>query len=161
MIEENREFLTFVLDGEEFGLNILAVQEIRVWSPVTDIPNTPDYIKGVINLRGVIVPIIDLRKRFNKKPADHTSDNVFIILKDKSIENSVVVGVFVDRVSDVYNLSASSIKPSPDFGRDIDSQFIDGMATVDEKIIVLLDTMKLLDVRELYQLSGDLNKLVS
>lgn len=161
MSETTNEYLTFILDGEEYGVSILAVQEIKVWSAVTDMPNTPDYVKGVINLRGVIVPIVDLRERLNKNSAEYNENTVVIVLKERISNNDVVVGVVVDAVSDVYKFSYSDIKSSPDFGSEIDSRFISGMATIDEKIIVILDAVKLLDVEELYQLSENVNKLAS
>lgn len=161
MTEESQEFLTFILDDEEYGVNILSVQEIRVCSITTSVPNTPDYIKGVINLRGLIIPIVDLRKRFNKKSTESRSDNVFIILKSQFRGKYTTIGIFVDGVSDVFSLQKDTIQPSPDFGKDIDVKFISGMATVDERIIILLDTEKLLNTREIYQLSNELNDLAS
>ncbi len=161
MSDPTNEYLTFILDNEEFGVSILAVQEIRVWSTVTDMPNTPDYIKGVINLRGVIVPIVDLRQRLNKSPIEYNENTVVIVLKQAIEDKSIIVGVVVDAVSDVYNFSSKDIKESPDFGSEIDNRFVHGMATTDEKIIVILDAVKLLDVKELYQISGSLNKIAS
>ncbi len=161
MSDPTNEYLTFILDNEEFGVSILAVQEIRVWSTVTDMPNTPDYIKGVINLRGVIVPIVDLRQRLNKSPIEYNENTVVIVLKQAIDDKSIIVGVVVDAVSDVYNFSSKDIKESPDFGSEIDNRFVHGMATIDEKIIVILDAIKLLDVKELYQISGSLNKMAS
>lgn len=161
MSEITNEYLTFILDGEEYGVSILAVQEIKVWSAVTDMPNTPNYVKGVINLRGVIVPIVDLRERLNKRCADYNENTVVIVLKQTISGNDVVVGIVVDAVSDVYKFTAGDIKSSPDFGSEIDSRFVSGMATIDEKIIVILDAVKLLDVEELYQLTENVNKLAS
>lgn len=161
MSDVENEYLTFILDGEEYGISILAVQEIRVWSNVTDMPNTPDYVKGVINLRGVIVPIVDLRERLNKSSADYTENTVVIVLKEKVNDQQVVVGIVVDAVSDVYKFSNSEIKSSPDFGSEIDSRFIYGMATVEDKIIIMLDAVKLLDIKELYQIAGQSNKIAS
>jgi len=92
MSDVENEYLTFILDGEEYGVSILAVQEIRVWSTVTDMPNTPDYVKGVINLRGVIVPIVDLRERLNKSSATYNENTVVIVLKETINEQTVVVG---------------------------------------------------------------------
>lgn len=151
MSDVENEYLTFILDGEEYGVSILAVQEIRVWSTVTDMPNTPDYVKGVINLRGVIVPIVDLRERLNKSSATYNENTVVIVLKETINEQTVVVGIVVDAVSDVYKFSDKEIKSSPDFGAEIDSRFIYGMATIEEKIIIMLDAVKLLDIKELYQ----------
>lgn len=155
------EYLTFILEGEEYGVSILAVQEIKVWSSVTDMPNTPDYVKGVINLRGTIVPIVDLRQRLNKKFSEYTDNTVVIILKQKFDNKTIMVGIVVDAVSDVYKFNENDIKTPPDFGTEIDSQFISGMATENEKIIIILDSNKLLDVKELYQLSANINRAAS
>ncbi|MBX2809458.1 MAG: chemotaxis protein CheW [Cellvibrionaceae bacterium] len=157
----SQEYLTFIADKEEFGVSILAVQEIRVWTAVTDMPNTPSFVKGIINLRGVIVPIVDLRERLNKPPTEYNENTVVIVLKGRANEKEVVVGIVVDAVSDVYKFSDKDIKSAPDFGKEIDSQFVLGMAMVKEKIIIVLDENKLLNVEELYQLSDDLNKLAS
>jgi purine-binding chemotaxis protein CheW len=161
MSDVANEFLTFILDNEEYGVSILAVQEIRVWSPVTDMPNTPDYVKGVVNLRGVIVPIVDLRQRLNKEAAEYNENTVVIILKEIVDDKEMIVGIVVDAVSDVYKFSTKDIKSSPDFGSEIDSRFIHGMATNKEQIIIILDSKKLLDVKELYQLTGTLNQIAS
>ncbi len=150
MSDQSQEYLTFLLDGEEFGVDILRVQEIMVWAPVTAIPGAPDYLRGVINLRGVIVPIVDMRQRFGREPIDYTDTTVVIVLRTSESENSVVVGVVVDAVSEVYKVEAENIKKSPNFGDHIDSRFVFGMATVDEKIIILLDAKKLLNVNDLY-----------
>ena len=105
MVEVEQEYLTFILQGEEYGIDILCVQEIRVWSPVTELPNKPEYIKGVINLRGVIIPIIDLRQRFGKTALEYTEQTVTIILKNKQDKNSMVVGIVVDAVSGALRIS--------------------------------------------------------
>lgn len=161
MSDVTNEYLTFILDQEEYGISILAVQEIRVWSAVTEMPNTPDYVKGVVNLRGVIVPIVDLRQRLNKEAVAYNENTVVIILKETIGESSIIVGIVVDAVSDVYKFSVKDVKSTPDFGSEIDSRFIYGMATVEEKIIIILDAKKLLDVKELYQISGQLNQIAS
>lgn len=148
---QEQEYLTFILDREEFGIDILCVQEIKGWSPVTEIPNTPDYLKGVINLRGVIVPIVDLRERFNLDPIEYSATTVVIVLRALIDDREMVVGVVVDAVSEVYKLEVGDIRDAPDFGNCIDSRFIKGMATIDSKIIILLDSEKLLDVNELYR----------
>ena len=161
MSDSDQEYLTFILDNEEFGVDILCVQEIKVWSPVTEIPNTPDYLKGVVNLRGVIVPIVDLRERFQREPLDYGATTVVIILRTNVNNNEVVVGIVVDAVSEVYKVDRKNIRQAPDFGSQIDSRFIDGIATVDEKLIILLNSEKLLDVEELYQITGSLNRAAS
>jgi len=161
MTDVENEYLTFILAGEEYGVSILAVQEIRVWSGVTDMPNTPEYIKGVINLRGVIVPIVDLRERLNKSSATYNENTVVIVLKQRINDKNIVVGVVVDAVSDVYKFTEAEIKSSPDFGSEIDSRFILGMATLENKIIIMLDAVKLLDIKELYQVLDDTGRLAS
>lgn len=130
------QFLTFVLDGEEYGVDILRVQEIKGWDAVTSIPNTPDCIRGVINLRGTIVPIIDLRLRFNLEYRENSKTTVVIVLKvnDPETNDSRVMGIVVDGVSDVYNIPPSEIKPAPDFGANVDTKFVFGLTTVEKKV---------------------------
>ncbi len=149
-----REYLTFLLGGEEYGVDILRVQEIRVWTPVTAIPNTPEYLKGVINLRGTIVPIVDLRQRFGYEIHDYRNTTVVIILQGSVRGKAASVGVVVDAVSDVHKVDEGDVKDAPDFGRNVDSCFVHGMATLGEKIIILLDSNALLDVDELFRQSG-------
>lgn len=150
-LSSDGEYLTFLLDGEEFGIDILCVQEIRVWTPVTEIPSTPDYLKGVINLRGVIVPIVDLRQRFSKPVMDYSATTVVIVMRAEIAGKNIVVGIVVDAVSEVYKLEEKDIREAPNLGSNVSSQFIRGMAAVDEKIIILLDAEKLLDVEELFK----------
>jgi len=152
MAEIEQEYLTFILQGEEYGIDILCVQEIRVWSSVTELPNKPEYIKGVINLRGVIIPIIDLRQRFGKEPLEYTDQTVTIILKNKQVENSMVVGIVVDAVSEVYKFQIQDIRKAPPFGNNIDSCFLKGLASIEDKLIILLDSQTLLSEDTLYSL---------
>lgn len=137
---EGNQYLTFMLAGEEYGVDILRVQEIKGWDTVTKIPNTPEYIRGVINLRGTIVPIIDLRLRFNLEHLDYGVTTVVIVVKVKS-ENGKerTMGVVVDAVSDVYNISAEDFRDAPDFGTAVDTDFVKGLTTVNEKMVILLD----------------------
>jgi purine-binding chemotaxis protein CheW len=155
MIENEQEYLTFMLNGEEFGVDILCVQEIRVWSAVTELPNKPAYIKGVINLRGVIIPIIDLRQRFGQQPLDYNEQTVTIILKTQDQTNPMVVGVIVDAVSEVYKLARSSIRQAPSFGSNIDDCFLKGLASVDNKLIILLDSDTFLNQDDLYSAEAE------
>jgi len=150
MSDIEQEYLTFILQGEEYGVDILCVQEIRVWSSVTELPNKPSYIKGVINLRGVIIPIIDLRQRFSKEPLDYNEQTVTIILKHQTQERTMVVGIVVDAVSEVYKFSDKAIRKAPAFGSNIDSCFLKGLASVEEKLVILLDSAALLSEDELY-----------
>lgn len=150
MSAKEQEYLTFILQGEEYGIDILCVQEIRVWSAVTELPNKPSYLKGVINLRGVIVPIIDLRLRFEQQPLEYNEETVTIILKHQSQEHTMVVGIVVDAVSEVYKFTAEAISKAPAFGSHIDSCFLKGLVSVDDKLIILLDSVALLSEDELY-----------
>lgn len=153
MLDEAREYLIFLLEGKEYGVDILKVQEIMVWSPVTELPTTPDYLKGVINLRGVIVPIIDMRLRFGHPAIEYNATTVVIVLRASDANHSVVVGIVVDEVSQVYKLNRSEIKPAPQLGEQIDSSFITSLATVEQKIVMLLDANQLLNVDELYRVA--------
>lgn len=140
------QFLTFILAGEEYGLDILRVQEIRGWTNTTPIPNAPSYVKGVINLRGTIVPIIDLRQRFNMPLLDYGPTTVVIVVKVLGETKERIMGVVVDAVSDVYTLDRSQCQPPPDMGSVLGDQFISGLTTVDEKMIILLDLDRLLNL---------------
>lgn len=133
------QFLTFSLANEEYGVDILRVQEIKGWTPVTHIPNAPAYLKGVLNLRGIIVPIIDLRMRFNLEAIDYTPTTVVIVLSVMNEGRARTFGIVVDAVSDVLNIASADIKPKPDFGTVVDADFINGLATVGELMVMLLD----------------------
>ncbi len=145
-----KELLTFFLAGEEYGVDILRVQEIKGWDSVTSIPNTPDYIRGVINIRGSIVPIIDMRLRFNLEMKEYTPTTVVIVLNVvNSGKANRTMGVVVDAVSDVYNVPVDDVKASPDFGTAVDTEFVRGLATIDEKMIIVLDIDHMLNAAEL------------
>ena len=156
MSNTDREYLSFILDGEEFGIDILCVQEIRVWSPVTELPNTPNYLKGVINLRGTIVPIVDLRERFGRSALTYSDTTVTIVLRAQHQGKEVVAGLVVEAVAEVYKFTDQDIRPAPDLGSSIESLFIEGMAAVKDKLVILLNTEKLLDVEQLYQVSSQI-----
>ena len=141
---ETEQFLTFMLAGEEYGVDILRVQEIKGWDEATPIPNTPEYIRGVINLRGTIVPIIDLRIRFNMEKLEYGPMTVVIVLRVQNEDTTRIMGIVVDGVSDVYNVPDEEIKASPDFGNSIETEFVKGLTSVSEKMVILLDIDKLL-----------------
>jgi len=148
--ENTRQFLTFILAGEEYGVDILRVQEIKGWDAVTQVPNTPEYVRGVINLRGTIVPIIDLRIRFDMEQLEYGPTTVVIVLKVMSDDDSSrIMGIVVDGVSDVYNMKKDEIKPAPDFGDGVDSSFVNGLATVEDKMVIILDIDFMLNSAEL------------
>ncbi|TDU25938.1 CheW protein [Panacagrimonas perspica] len=134
------EFLTFALGAEEYGVDILKVQEIRGYDTVTRIPDAPDFIKGVINLRGTIVPVVDMRLKFKLGKADYNEFTVMIIL---NIAHRVV-GMVVDGVSDVMQLSAEQIRPAPEFGGAVNTRFITGIGALDKRMLILVDIEKLM-----------------
>jgi len=134
------EFLSFRLGDEEYGIDILKVQEIREYDAVTRIANTPEFIKGVIDLRGIIVPIVDLRVKFKLDSAIYDQFTVVIILN--IVER--VVGIVVDSVSDVVMLSADQIKAAPEFSSNLDIQYICGLGRVDDRMLILVDIERLM-----------------
>lgn len=140
------QYLTFMMADEEYGIEILSVQEIRGWEPMTVIPNQPDYVKGVINLRGTVVPVIDLRLRFGLQKIDYSDLTVVVIVKVQIGDGEKIMGVVVDAVSDVYNLDKDAATKAPDLGEVENKPFIEGLINVDEKMVVLLDLEKILDI---------------
>ncbi len=134
------EFLTFRLGVEEYGIEILKVQEIRGYDSITQIANAPDFIKGVVNLRGIIVPIVDLRIKFKMGEVNYDQFTVVIILNVAGR----VMGIVVDGVSDVIDLEAEQIRSTPEFGSVIDTEYIVGLGTVDERMLILIDIEKLM-----------------
>lgn len=151
-----QQYLTFIMADEEYGVDILAVQEIRGWEASTLIPNAPPYIKGVINLRGTIVPIMDLRSRFGLENIEYSPVTVVIILKVESDHGERVMGIVVDAVSDVYTISEEETRKTPELTEDNNSVFIKGLVNVNEKMIILLDVESLLSFER-----QTLNKLVA
>ncbi|MGE8225243.1 MAG: chemotaxis protein CheW [Stenotrophomonas sp.] len=141
------EYLSFTLGNEHYGVDILKVQEIRGYDAVTRVPDAPDYIKGVINLRGTIVPVIDLRLKLRLDEARYDAFTVMIVL---NVEDRVV-GIVVDSVSDVIPLNAEQIRPTPEFGAAVDTRFISGIGTQDDRMLILLDIETLLDTADLGQ----------
>ena len=129
------QYLTFRLGDEEYGVEILRVQEIKGYSTVTPIPNMPAYLKGVMNLRGTIVPVVDLRLKFSMTRADYTQFTVIIVVT----VGTKVMGLIVDAVSDVLNIPKGDVQATPDFGGQVDARYINGMAKTGDKLVVLLD----------------------
>jgi purine-binding chemotaxis protein CheW len=139
------EALAFTLGKEEYGIRILKVQEIRGYDSVTKIANAPDYIKGVVNLRGIIVPIVDMRIKFNLGTPTYDQFTVVIIL---NIADRVV-GMVVDSVSDVIALNADQVKPAPEMGTALDTSYLIGLGTLDERMVILVDIDKLMSSDEM------------
>lgn len=140
-----REILSFKLGTEEYGIDILKVQEIRGYEKPTRMANVPEYIKGVVNLRGIIVPIIDMRIKFNLSSAEYNDFTVVIILN----VSGRVLGIVVDGVSDVTMLLPEQIKAAPSFSAHMDTSYVDGLGTVDDRMLILMDIEKLLARNEL------------
>lgn len=141
----NNEFLTFTLGSEEYGLDILKVQEIRGYDAVTSIANMPEFIKGVINLRGTIVPIVDLRIKFKMSEVVYDQFTVVIILNF----GHRVVGIVVDSVSDVLTLKPEQIRAAPELSAALDTRYILGLGTVNERMLILVDIEKLMSSGEM------------
>lgn len=139
------EYLTFTLGSEEYAIDILRVQEIRGYDQVTAIANSPAFIKGVINLRGAIVPIIDLRIKFNLPVVTYDQFTVVIILNVMKR----IIGVVVDSVSDVIALAHGAIKPPPEFGSTFNTEYLMGLATVEERMLILVDIERLMSSGEM------------
>lgn len=143
------QYLSFTLGGEDYGLDILKVQEIRGWEAVRPLPDTPDYIKGVLDMRGIIVPIVDLRLRFDVGRAEYTPTTVIIVATTQHEGREQVMGMVVDGVSDVLDASEDKIRPAPNLGSKISTRFIRGVVTRDSRMVILLDVDRLLDPEEL------------
>ncbi|NOT11330.1 MAG: chemotaxis protein CheW [Methylococcaceae bacterium] len=149
-LNDNRieQFLTFQLAGEAYGVEILKVQEIRGWEAVRVMPNTPKFIKGVLNLRGSVVPIIDLRERFSLERSDYSSKTVVIVLCVEHGNSPFVMGIVADAVSDVLDIKIDEIKKSPNLGSKINTRYMRGMHVYKQNMIMLLDVDKLLNPDE-------------
>ncbi|MBT3353627.1 MAG: chemotaxis protein CheW [Candidatus Scalindua sp.] len=139
------KFLTFILGKEIYGFEILKVREIIGLMDITTVPQTPEYMKGVINLRGKVIPVIDLRLKFSMQEEEHTQETCVIVVE---VENTSI-GIIVDSVSEVSDISGGSIEEAPSFGQGIDTSFIMGLGKVKDKIIILLDIETVLSSEEL------------
>jgi len=140
-----QEYLAFTLGKEEYGIDILKVQEIRGYETVTRIANAPDFIKGVVNLRGIIVPIVDMRIKFHLGEPTYDQFTVVIILNVAGR----VVGMVVDSVSDVTTLSPEQIKPAPEMGTALNTDYLIGLGTIDQRMLILVDIDKLMSSAEM------------
>ena len=140
-----REYLTFRLDQEEYGIDILKVQEIRGYEPPTRIAHAPAFIKGVIDLRGVIVPIVDLRVKFSQSDVDYNENTVVIVLN----LGQRVVGIVVDGVSDVLSLTTDQIRPAPEFAVTLSTEYLTGLGALGDRMLILVNIEKLLNSEEM------------
>lgn len=141
---EMNQFLTFRLGEEEYGIDILKVQEIRGYSAITHIPNAPPHVKGIINLRGTVVPVVDLRAKFSMDAVEYTKFTVIVV----AMVGEKIAGLIVDAVSDVLNIAANDVRPAPDLGARCDTRFIRGVASISSRLAVLLEIDRLLTEEE-------------
>jgi purine-binding chemotaxis protein CheW len=151
--DPSEQYLTFYIEDEIYGVDILSVQEIRGWEPATEIPNAPDYIKGVINLRGTVVPITDLRCRFGIKQFEYSGVTVVIVIKVQSGKSEKTMGIVVDAVSDVSNFKRSDIHPAPELSENTNTAFVKGLGSAENKMVILLDINKLMNTSDEEDLS--------
>ncbi len=138
------KYLTFKLDVEEFGLEILKVQEIIKMMDITRVPRTPSFVRGVINLRGKVIPVVDLRLKFDMDSKEGTEKTCIIVVTVKHTSGSVIMGIIVDEVSEVLDVAGESIEPAPQFGGAVDTTFILGMGKVGDRVVTLMDVNKVL-----------------
>jgi purine-binding chemotaxis protein CheW len=146
------QYLTVNLANEEYAIDILAVREIRGWTPVTRIPQAPPYVLGVLNLRGAIVPVLDLRLRFGLAREEYTATTVTVVVTVAGR----LFGVIVDAVSDVLDVQADQVRPVPDMGTAVDTEYLKGLTSVEERMVLLLDVDKLLQPQDAQMLEAAL-----
>jgi purine-binding chemotaxis protein CheW len=153
------KYLTFSMRNEEYGISILKIKEIIGMMPITTVPQTPDFVKGVINLRGKVIPVIDLRLRFNMEAISYTERTCIIVTEVETQENTILTGIVVDSVSEVLNISEKEIEATPTFGSNTNPEFISGIAKIEDSVKILLDINKVLSGEEIEGVAG--NKLCS
>ncbi|WP_130537757.1 chemotaxis protein CheW [Thiomicrorhabdus indica] len=144
--EDDEQILSFVLGKEEYGVDILRVQEIKGWEKTTSIPNTPDYVMGAINLRGAVVPIVDLRIRFNLEEVTYNESTVVIIVRSENANGTnKIIGLVVDGVSDVYSVNLKELQNAPSMSGTINTEYVNGLATFEDKMVVILHIDQLIN----------------
>lgn len=148
------KYLTFKLDVEEFGIEILKVQEIIKMMNITRVPRTPAFVRGVINLRGKVIPVVDLRLKFEMDGKEETEKTCVIVVTVRRNGQEVVMGVIVDEVSEVLDVAGTSIEPAPEFGGVVDTSFILGMGKVGERVVTLMDVDRVLSGSEVSSVAG-------
>ena len=149
MTDKEGKYLTFTLADEDYGIGILKIKEIIGMMPITSVPQTPEFVKGVINLRGKVIPVMDLRLRFGMSSIDYTERTCIIVVEIGSQNGTVLVGIVVDAVSEVLNIKAEDIEDTPAFGMKLNTEFILGMAKMEGGVKILLDINKVLNSEEL------------
>lgn len=151
---EQLQYLTFMLGGEVFAVGILAIKEIIEYGQLTEVPRMPEFIRGVINLRGAVVPVVDLGARFGKAPTQVSRRTCIVIVEVRDGDGYQVVGIMVDAVNEVLEIPAQNIEPPPAFGAKIRADFIAGMGKVDERFVIILNVDKVLSVDEISELAS-------
>ena len=144
MAEREGKYLTFVLDEEEYGIGILKIKEIIGMMPITTVPQTPEFVKGVINLRGKVIPIVDLRARFGMETIDYTERTCIIVVEIEGPAGMLMIGIVVDAVSEVLNIKGEDIEDTPTFGTKLNTDYILGMAKMEGGVKILLDIDRVL-----------------
>jgi len=152
MAEREGKYLTFSLDNEEYGIGILQIKEIIGMMPITTVPHTPGYVKGVINLRGKVIPVVDLRLRFGIEATDYTERTCIIVVEMAAQSGTIMTGIVVDSVSEVLNMKAEEIEQTPTFGIKLDTEYILGMAKMEGGVKILLDINRILNPEEIADL---------
>lgn len=152
--EEEQQYLTFLLGDEMFAIGILSIREIIEYGFVTEVPMTPPFIRGVINLRGAVVPVLDLAVRFGRQARDNTKRTCIVIVEIETDKGSHEIGVVVDAVNEVLEISHGDIEPPPEFGARIRSDFIKGMGKIDGKFVIIMDVNRVLSVDEVAVLAN-------
>lgn len=147
--ENVTQFLTFMLNSDVYGIDILNIREIVDYGNITRVPMMPGFIAGVINLRGSVVTVVDLAQRFLQKPSKKTKRSSIVILEVEYSEQKLAIGITVDEVNEVLDISSGGIEPAPSFGTEIRTDFISGMGKVSDQLLVLLDVENILSVEEL------------
>jgi purine-binding chemotaxis protein CheW len=146
---ESGKYLTFTLAEEEYGIGILKVKEIIGMMPITSVPRTPDFVKGVINLRGKVIPVIDLRLKFGMPTIDYTDRTCIIVVEIDTDDMTIQIGIVVDSVSEVLNIKEQEIEKAPSFGAQVDTAYILGMAKINSGVKILLDINRVLSTKEI------------
>lgn len=149
MSDREGKYLTFSLANEEYGIGILKIKEIIGMMPITTVPQTPEFVKGVINLRGRVIPVLDLRSRFGMDPVDYTDRTCIIVVEIAGGAGNVMIGVVVDSVSEVLSIKAEVIEETPSFGTKLSTDYILGMAKIGKSVKILLDIDKVLGADEI------------
>jgi purine-binding chemotaxis protein CheW len=153
MADKEGKYLTFTLAAEEYGIGILKIKEIIGMLPITSVPQTPEFVKGVINLRGKVIPVMDLRLRFGMPPIDYTERTCIIVVEIAGQSGNILVGIVVDAVSEVLNIKAADIEKTPTFGTKLNTDYILGMAKMEGGVKILLDIDQVLSRDELSVMS--------